>query len=283
MHLIQTTIPIGLDKPFRVLHISDSHIAYADARDDDRKMELARSRQAIFEQDRFVATNFLQEHLAYAAAHQLPILHTGDLCDFVSYANLEFAREILRDTDYFMVAGNHEFSQYIGEAFEDVPYKMQTYHLVQYYFRNSLFFASRVIGGVNFVAVNSGYYQFEPGMLHCLQEEVKKGLPIVLMMHAPLHADDLYHFIMDEKKQPCAYLCGTPEHLMRGYSAHRFRQQRPTWETLEFIDYVNQEKQIRAVLAGHLHENFEGRLPGGAMQYITGGGYKGYAREILFT
>ena len=42
------------------------------------------------------------------------------------------------------------------------------------------------------------------------------------------------------------------------------------------------EKEIRAVLAGHLHKNAESPLPSGIMQYVTGGGFADLAREIEF-
>ena len=51
---------------------------------------------------------------------------------------------------------------------------------------------------------------------------------------------------------------------------------------MAFIDYIYAQPLIRAVLAGHLHFNYETRLPSGIMQYVTGGGYCGDTREIEF-
>ena len=279
MDITKTTIPIGLEKPFRALHISDSHIALADERDGQRKVELAQKRFAFFDQ----APRFLDEQLAYAKAEGIPVLYTGDLCDFVSYKNLEYAREKLWNADHFMAVGNHEFSLYVGEAFEDVPYKMQSYELVQSYFRYNLLFDSRVIGGVNFVGVDNGYYQFDAGQKEKLKGEIEKGLPIVLMMHNPLYTKDLYDFSLSIHQQKVGFLTGTPDELMRSYSEYRFRQQHADEETLDFIQYVYSQPLIRAVLAGHIHVNAETILPSGIPQYVVGGGYKNLAREILFT
>ncbi len=279
MDITGTVIPIGLEKPFRALHISDSHIAFADERDGERKTELAKKRFAVFEH----APEYLDEQLAYAKNEGIPILYTGDFCDFVSYRNLEYAREKLWDTDHFMAVGNHEFSLYVGEAFEDVPYMMQSYDRVQRYFRYNLLFDSRVIGGVNFVGVNNGYYQFDASQREKLRLEIEKGLPIVLLMHNPLYTEDLYAFSMQvHASQQVAYLTGTPDDLMRGYSEYRFRQQHAEPETLAFIDFVYSQPLIRAVLAGHIHVNAETVLPSGIPQYIVGGGYKNLAREIMF-
>ena len=46
MTITKTRIEIGLEKPFRALHMSDNHIALADNRDDERKIKLAESRTA---------------------------------------------------------------------------------------------------------------------------------------------------------------------------------------------------------------------------------------------
>ena len=40
------------------------------------------------------------------------------------------------------------------------------------------------------------------------------------------------------------------------------------------------DQSIKTVLAGHVHFNFESALPGGTMQYVTGRGHQGVAREI---
>lgn len=284
MTITKTRIEIGLEKPFRALHMSDNHIALADNRDDERKIKLAESRTAAFNHGKpgNVAMEEYALQLDYARSHRLPVLYTGDLCDFVSYKNLDYARDTLEDIDYFMAVGNHEFSLYVGEAFEDLPYKMKSFDLVQSYFRNDLHFASRVMGGVNFVALDNGYYRFDADQLARMKREIEKGLPIVLMMHNPLHTQQLYDEMMTNRKQPCAYLTGTPDALMTGYDEYRFRQQRSDADTMAFIDYIYTQPLIKAVLAGHLHFNYETRLPSGIMQYVTGGGYCGDTREIEF-
>lgn len=283
MRCLQTTLAIGLKQPFRALHLSDSHICRADARDGKRKVTLAQRRGAHF--DGGIpgrAERLLTEQLAYADGHRLPILYTGDFCDFVSQPNLEYMLDTLSKRDCFMAAGNHEYSLYVGEAFEDEAYKMQSFDRVQSFCGNDLRFASRVMGGVNFVAVDNVYYGFTSRQLALLQAEIARGLPIVLMMHTPLYTPELYDYVMGELRQPCAYLVGVPEERMGAYPPDRRIQQQATPDTLQFIDSVYRQPLIRAVLAGHLHHDFETRLPSGIMQYITGGGFRDCARELLF-
>ena len=41
MNLEKTTVKIGLERPVKLLHVTDTHIALADERDDERKRALA--------------------------------------------------------------------------------------------------------------------------------------------------------------------------------------------------------------------------------------------------
>ena len=276
MKIFRAQIHAGAEAPFTVMHISDNHISFADARNDERKIRLAEQRRACFDADGFYSTVYLAEQLNLARKERLPVLHTGDLIDFVSYANLDYAKAALEGVDYFMCAGNHEYSLYVGEAWEDVPYKMQSFDLVGSYFRNSLYFAGRVINGVNFVAVDDGYYRFDKEQLRLMKKEVAKGLPIILLLHDPLHTDELYHTLREGLPEDApAYLTGTPEPMLRCYNDHRYRQQLPDEDTLAFIDYITSRPELKAVLAGHVHATHKTMLPCGVMQYCIGGGYHG--------
>ena len=283
MHCLNTTIHAGADRPFSVLHLSDSHICLADEREDERKRKLAVHRAAVFDEGVPGRTQeYLRAQLAYADERGLPILYTGDFCDFVSACNLEAMRDALFARDCFLAAGNHEYSLYVGEAFEDEAYKMKSFDRVQSFVPNDLRFASRVMHGVNFVAVDNVYYHFTAAQLEQLKGEVARGLPIVLMMHTPIDTPELRDYVMNKLGQPCAYLVGTPDEVVSAYSPDRRVQQQTDAPTRAFIDYVQSQPLVRAVLAGHLHYDYETRLPGGAMQYVTGGGFRGCAREILF-
>lgn len=283
MKLVRSAVSVGLSAPLRVLHLTDTHFCVTDEADPIRVREMGVRRQRAFEgDDAGCIQRYWDEAVAYARENRLPILHTGDLIDFLSHGNAALAGRLAENEDFFFAPGNHEFCHYVGEAVEDLAYKMNQLPKIQPAFRSPLLFASRVIGGINFVAVDDGYYLFTDWQRERLEHEVRKGLPVVLMLHNPLHTDELYSFVMNEGRQPCAYLTGTPERMMACYPPDRLLQQKPDAPTLRFIDYVLHESGIRAVVAGHLHAGFEGRLPSGVMQYVTDGGFRGCAREIEF-
>lgn len=281
MKLTKTVIEIGLEHPLRFLHATDNHLTLADERDNERKNALASRRyQEFAEEGSNIVMKVLDEQLDYARRNCDLLLHTGDLIDFVSCKNFEIAKEKLDTVDYFMAVGNHEFSQYVGEAFEDEAYKQQSYDRVQAIVKNDLSFASRIIGGLNLVALDNVYYYFKSEHLAQLKAEVAKGLPILLLMHNPIYTPGLYHEMMTTRKNDCAYVCDCPLKSMESYPKDRYIQQRPTPETSEFVAYLKTQPLIKAVIAGHLHFNYEDTLWGNVKQYVTGGGYLGDTRYI---
>ena len=73
---------------------------------------------------------------------------------------------------------------------------------------------------------------------------------------------------------------GCDERHLMPYDEWRAVQQRPTRDTLSFIDYVMNQPLIKCVLAGHIHDQCEGPLTNGVMQYCAGGAFEGCAREF---
>lgn len=263
MSIIPTSLKVGVKEPFRVLHMTDTHLTYADMRDGERKVELATRRARSFP----LAEEMLRLASEISKSENVPILHTGDLIDFVSLANLEAVERFVAQNDCFFATGNHEFSLYVGEAKEDAAYRNQSLPAVQKVFKNDIRMASRVIGGVNFVGLDNGYYLFELQQLAFLKNEVAKGLPVVLLMHNPLYEPKLHEFMT--QRDACSYLVAVPEELMMGYSADRFEQQRADAVTLETVEYIKNETQIKAIIAGHLHKDFEGVFADRIPQIVT--------------
>lgn len=279
MNLQKINLHIGLEKPLTLLHLSDTHIILADERDDERKRKLAEDRVHAFGVPQDEVIRNLDAALDYAKANCDLVVHTGDLIDFVSHPNLDILSEKLSAEDTFFAVGNHEFSLYVGEAKEDTAYKMQSFNRVRAASPNDLDFASRIVNGINLVAVDNGYYLFTENQLERLKKELQKGLPVILLMHNPIHTETLYDYMMNVRKSPCAYLTGTPEELLSCYPADRREQQRPDKPTLDFIGYIKKQPQIKAVFAGHLHFFHQDQITGTLPQFIAGGGFNNEATE----
>ena len=272
--LIKTEVKIGLAKPLRVLQISDTHLALVNENDNERKHALAARRQFGLPEETLALVS------EYSKREGLTILHTGDLIDFVSDANLKRVKEFLDANDCFVAAGNHEFSQYVGEAFEDEAYRNQSLPLVQKYFNNDIRFSVREIGGVNFVAIDNSYYKIDRTQLDGLKQVVKMGKPVVLLMHTPLYTKGLFDLMRSRSTKYPVYLMSTPHELMDYYSEKEYGQQVSDAVTDEAYEYIMGERAIKCILAGHLHFCYEDGVGGDLPQYITG---LNVIREVLFT
>ena len=283
------TIPVGATEPFYALHLSDTHLTRVDERDNQRKKELSQWRKESFPK----AEAYFDAAIKYARQENMVILHTGDLIDFVSEANLDYVKEKLQGVDCFFAVGNHEYSQYVGEAKEDEAYKAQSYDKVQAAYPNNLKFATRVINGVNFVAIDDVYYNFTEEHLRLMKAEVKKGLPIVIMCHVPFYTPHFYEIEMHKTGNRCAYVTGAPLKLTETYESdpsrpaeeewrNRSVQQRSDKATLDFVKWAKKQPQIKAILCGHNHDFYQGPFSDTAMQHMAGATYSGKATEIKF-
>lgn len=280
MELLKNTIEIGLEKPVKLLHVTDTHLALTDERDDERKQALGASRRSSFGDEKKSPEDGLEDLIAYAQKNCDLLVHTGDMIDFVSCANVEKAREIVKRDKFFFIAGNHEFSQYVGEAWEDAAYRMNSYMQMGGGFGVPMFFNSRVVGGVNVVGIDNGYYRFEDWQTERLKTEIKKGLPIILAFHDPLFEQSLYDYHMAMPGADCTYVVGCDEEHLLPYSEFRAVQQRPDGATMRMIELIKTEPLIKGILTGHLHFNFESMLTDTLPQFVTDCSGSGLAREV---
>ena len=289
LNIRKIEIPVGIKKPFAALHISDTHLTKVDDRDVERKIMLAASRARWFSK----AEHYLDEAIHYARANKLMLIHTGDLIDFVSEANLDAAAMHYRDNDWFVSAGNHEYSLFVGEAKEDEAYKAQSYNKIQDAFPNDLTFCSRVVNGVNFVALDDVYYNFTERQHELMETEMKKGLPVVMLIHVPIYTPKHAQHELESNGGKCAYMTGAPLEMTSKYECdpslpadqqwrNRSVQQFSDKPTLDFIAWLKEQPLLKGILCGHMHHFFEERFSKTAIQYTVGATYDGDAYEVLF-
>lgn len=282
------TLEVGATTPFKALHFSDTHFTRAGENESERKRKLAAARQRAFPW----AEHYFDMQLKYAQQHDLMILHTGDMNDFVSEANLEQVAAQMRVADWIVAPGNHDFSLFVGEAWEDEAYKAQSYDAVQAVFPNDLTFASRVVNGVNFVSLMNGYYYVTEYQLKRMKEEVERGLPIVLLCHVPFYTPKHCEWILKSNNNYATAVMGTPREITSNFRPNP-NYPKDHWKqcslqmyandtTLEFILWLKEQPLLKAILCGHNHHFYEERFSPTAVQYIVGAGYQGAAYEITF-
>lgn len=279
---------VGAIKPFKALHLSDTHFTRVEDNEMKRKIDLAKSRRKLFPK----AEEYFNLQMQYAHERDLMVLHTGDMMDFITEANLKHVSEQTKIGGWITAPGNHDFSLFVGEAWEDEAYKAQSYDTVNAAFPNELTFSSRVVNGVNFVSLMNGYYYFTEYQRKRMKREVKRGLPIVMLCHVPLYTPNHCAQILKGNNNYASYMAGTPRDITSNFRPNpnvakdHWRQcsiqQYANDTTLEFLAWLKQQPELKAILCGHVHHFFEEQFSPTAVQYSVGAGYQGAAYEIEF-
>ena len=282
-HYSTVTLAVSLKKKLRCLHISDTHLLFSDGRDCQAKYDVALRRWG-----EYVYTNvgrnvtYFLDALLYAKRNGLLLLHTGDLIDFYSPANLEAAQRLLElsGVNCFLCAGNHEYTNYSGQYPESPEEQDEARREVPKIFPYRLDFASRVIGGVNFVAIDNSSGFFPEASFAFFDAEAARGLPMILLIHIPIYTEGIFAMLRDEEKADSFSLCAIPEHLYSSVG----RCAPTNAVTMEFVRRLKSEPLLKAVLAGHIHahRNHMDELASNLPQLVAGGGYYGCGEIIEF-
>ena len=272
MKINDITLTLGAKTPFTVYHMSDNHLCRADERECDRKRDLAAKRGAAFRN----AEQYTAEMIAEVRAAGCSLVHTGDLADFVSRANYEAVMPLFKGIQCFFAAGNHEFSQYVGEAWEDEPYKALSLADAVASFPEGFLFGTHTVNGIRFLTLDNNYYYVTEAQFLRFKRTLADGVPTVLCVHNPLYSEDLYNQIIARKgADTVPYLFGCPEEKLRHLTEYRYKQQTPNETTLAFLDFCNHCPNLVAVLAGHLHDGYISQLDSGIPQIVANGAYRG--------
>ena len=264
------TLSVGADEPFYFIHAGDTHVGFIDERDadDERLMETARRREG----DWPAALRTLDDLCVKAKELDAMIVHTGDLIDFVSEKNLDYARDFTAHNDVFACAGNHEYHVYIWDDGEDVPRRESVAEKVQSAFTNDIRFSVRVEHGVKFIAVDNSFHTVEQWQADRFREELADGMPAVLALHVPVYAPDIFEFQMTKLDYPHpAWLMAVPEALMAEYNYEQqwIDEQKANDATKEFYDLIVNAPNLKAILVGHDHANFVSQVTPTLKQYMV--------------
>lgn len=251
----------GLQKPVRILHLTDVHLSLADDIDgDDLKAHAAYRRSRFFNEAEFPERDpigYLETAMEFAKEFDCTVI-TGDMFDFMSHANFEMTKQILAGKDYMFCAGNHEFCPKVGVP-DSFTRKEERMDEVQSIFRGNMVFESRIVGGVNVITMDNSYFTWTDNQFERLKAEVARGLPCILFCHVPLTCPHMNH----DPLKPDSKL---------------------SKEVIAITDKVNKyiiaEPSIKAVFSGHFHNNGTEQL-GDKVGYILGGLFKGIVGEIM--
>lgn len=285
---------VGADKPFSALHFSDTHVSMADAADilagGARELRLYEARNhGVFGRGGFpFAVQSLAATLAYAKRKGIPMLNTGDLFDFRSEANIACIERSFAGADVFSALGNHEGHGLHTPGMNGQTAKAEDTLRARYekVIGNPLVVASRVINGVNFVAFdNCEMSRFiRDRMVDMIKAELEKGLPTVLMCHMPPFSRKLYDDVMAMHRARNASYYPKETNLTAYFMmGEDFQKSRAPKAFRRLFEYLAGCDNLKAILCGHLHFEWQGTFNGKVPVVIAGRNFNGECYEIAFS
>lgn len=263
--IVHTRIDIGLEKPVKILHVTDVHISKADERDTPRQQKQAVERVEVFRKEGGfppkMPEDYFRDAVALAKEENALLVCTGDAIDLHTHACVDFFLALIKDVDMMFAPGGHEHQRrFVRTMEEEYPY-VETVRpkLEEEFSRFDLYLESRVINGLNIVTLDNSLDYFPLRTVEAFRKELEKGLPIIAFFHDYLWDTQLN---MKEAYHPNVRL--TPEDYRISH---------------EMMSLLCHHPLVIATFSGHGHRD-EVREINGKKHYMTDGLFRGSARMI---
>lgn len=275
-------IGVGAEKPFRAIHCSDSHVAYMTVNDllsGNNNLELAMFSKRLLQKPDALPS--LAACVLKARRERIPLFHTGDLYDYESAANISVVDDAFKGVGECLYAvGNHEYHGHWRNGIKgaEIPPARARLNAAM---PHDLTFASRIIGGVNFIAFDNGGFSYELADLQfeSMKKEFAKGLSTVVMCHLPLWIEEAGK---DRFEGAGPYKGHKPPLKDKSRLSGLFYGYGNDPKAKRLVNWLKKQKNLKAVLCGHHHTECSYRFSETATQYMAGATYMGNAYEITF-
>ena len=272
----------GLEKPFHVMFLSDTHFTVEDERGREFYDYAKRMGGDAAKPENYGKGNrrdlLLTASLdrAKAAGAELVILG-GDIINYPSLASVERVKTIMDSCgiNWVYTPGNHDW-HYEGEPGDSRSQhdKWTKTNLVPLYQGKNPLYDSQIINGINFVTIDNSDFEISQQQLDFFKAQIAKGLPIILGVHIPFYLQG--HNI--------DYGCGSPYWNDKSDIYYEIERRAP-WPkeglskiTFEFRDLAIGSPTVIGIYAGHVHEEAVDYV-NNRIQYVAGANYDG--KDIL--
>lgn len=263
--VIHTVLHAGLEKPVKILHVTDVHLVETNDRDTEEHKALETRRRGTFRAEGnfppYTQNEYFEEAVRMAEELGAVLMVTGDVMDIQTQGNIAEFHRIIDGHDAMFTPGGHEHQRICRRTMEepDGYWIGSRQKLKEAFPEFDMDFSSRVVNGLNIIAADNSLDYFNAETVRRFKAELEKGLPIVIFFHDPIW-DRMLN--VTEPTHPNVQL--TPEDYATSH---------------EMIDLINNHPLIVASIAGHGHVEAE-KVVGKNRAFMTPGLYRGACRLI---
>ena len=249
-----------VEKPFSMLMLADTHLFRDDERGKPFQQYSSRMAKAYNQTKHFhtgeatTPEKCFQQTLKIAKESNAELVALiGDIFSFPSEAAIEWVTNELSGLGlpFVYTAGNHDWhyegmegsSQFLRSTW--IKNRLQP----MYQGENPMM-SVREVHGIRMVTIDNSNYEILPEQHEFIQHEIKKGKPIILMLHIPLYAPE----------RPLGFGCGHPDWGEKADKNFELERRMPwsssghTSTTMAFHKAVFSAPNMVGILAGHIHQ-----------------------------
>ncbi len=283
----------GMTNEYEVWFFADSHIIISDDEASDEVLNYAKERKELFTNDTQTDSSQILEQFIVKANQEKPdiILFGGDIIDFPSDANITFLQEQLSKltVPYLFVTGNHDWTypwEYMTEEgaakyrpLLDGIINSSNQELEKDNSNNrksvlsmlgNSYYGIVEFEDVVFLAVDDSANQVAAQAKEGIELAYSLEKPIILVQHVPFSTENL---IAKAKEN-----WGNPVTI--GMQVHGGIAPNDISADL-FLKAYDDDSQIKAVLAGHVHFAYEEQISDSTIEIITDAAFKKKAVKLF--
>ncbi len=248
----------GLDKPFNILFVSDTHFTIEDERGRDFYKYSKRMGGKAVEPENYGKTNGREKYLlaslekAKKNQSELVIL-CGDIINFPSLASVEYIKNVMDESglNWVYTAGNHDW-HYEGEPGINLDHrkKWTESNMKPLYQGQNPMYHSQILHNINFITMDNSLFEITDEQIEFFKGELKKGLPIILSVHVPLYLQG--HDINYSWGNPL--LNKEADYLYKMEGREPWPEEGLSENSFKFRDLVLNSPEVIGIFAGHIHK-----------------------------
>ncbi len=255
----------GLKHSYRFIFVSDLHVIVENDEISPDKLENVHTRRESFRTAEGIYSAQLWEEMLeiFNAMDADAILLGGDMIDYASTANIGIVKEGIEklDAPVLYVRADHDYNPYNCDGLDKKDMKTLHQSIDGYEGVSLMEFEDLCI-----VGLNDSTKQIKKKQLRRFKEIATLGKPIILLTHVPLESRLDTSLAEESKKvwQDRVLLWGENDYY------------EPNETTQVFLDMVYaDDSPVKAVVCGHLHFSWEGKITEHCLQHVFPEMYSG--------